>query len=71
MVRPKETLVRILAMVLPLGKFLEKVYFDFLNIIFFQIKKYQPIADRHISWRSPQIVQRFTKKESLFRDIKD
>ena len=40
-------------MVLPKEEFLEKVYFDFLNIIFFfQIKKYiyQPIAGRHMSW---------------------
>ena len=45
--------IRAPAMVSPKKESLEKVYFDFLSIIFlilFQIKKYQPIADRHMLW---------------------
>ena len=55
------------AMVLSKEESLEKVYFDFLSILFFQIKKYISTNRRS----SHVVVQRFTKKESLFKNFKD
>ena len=61
-------------MVLFKGESLEKVYFDFLSIIiiFFLDKKIYINQSRVATCcRDPQIVQGFTKKESLFRNFKN
>ena len=62
-------------MVLLRGESLEKVYFDFLSIIIFILcldKKKNINQSRVVTCRrDPQIVQKFTKKESLFKNFKD